>query len=288
MILVLAFILNLIFIAHNIYKYVFGLRMKQTLIVTFYILIFVGTLCRIAEFCARAFHPEHGFYPKEDTFILYINSFALTLMICVELTLILTMHRLQLGLKLITGKITHQEVKRKECVAWLITAAFLFIYLVGETSVQYLTLVDKDPEWSPFWRIFVFLVLTVMYTAAMAMLNKVMHQMVGDFKTEIRSVNCQLIVFLLSYTTRCIWNLAFASDRLVAQLGPYTFNLIYLVVVIIWQVVPTFTVVVLHHSAFKGRREAATPTQDECNESINMIKTDNFQFLTETNSTQQL
>ena len=94
MILVLAFIFNVIFIVHNIYKYIIGFRMKQKLIVAFYVLILMSTLARIAEFCARTFHPTHGFFPNEDIFILYINVFALTLLICVELTLILTMHRL--------------------------------------------------------------------------------------------------------------------------------------------------------------------------------------------------
>ena len=86
--------MNLLFIVHNIYKYIYGLRMKQTLILTFYSLLLLSTVTRIAEFCSRGFHPEHGFYPQEDTFITYINAFALTFMICVELTLILTMLRL--------------------------------------------------------------------------------------------------------------------------------------------------------------------------------------------------
>ena len=93
-----------------------------------------------------------------------------------------------------------------------------------------------------------------MYTMSMLMLNSAMRAMVGDFKNEIWSVNCQFLAFLLSYVTRCIWNLAFANDSLVAKFGPYAFNIGYLSMVIVWQVIPTFTVLYLHHSAFKNRR----------------------------------
>ena len=41
--------LNLLFILHNIYRYIIGLRMKQTLIWMFYILILVCTVLRIVQ-----------------------------------------------------------------------------------------------------------------------------------------------------------------------------------------------------------------------------------------------
>ena len=64
------------------------------------------TLTKIIEFSTRAFHPKHGFHPNDgESFIIYINYFGGTLSIGVELTLILTIHKLLLGLKLVTGKL---------------------------------------------------------------------------------------------------------------------------------------------------------------------------------------
>ena len=103
LVFVLLYMLILMFISHNIYRYIYRLRMKQCLIVQFYILIFLGISTRIVEFFVRAFNPVHGFYPEEAAYIQYIDAFALTLAICVELTLILTVHKLTLGLRLTIG-----------------------------------------------------------------------------------------------------------------------------------------------------------------------------------------
>ena len=46
-------VFNLFFILHNISRYVIGLKMNRPLIVTFYVLILVGTLLRIIEYSLR-------------------------------------------------------------------------------------------------------------------------------------------------------------------------------------------------------------------------------------------
>ena len=41
------FLLNFVFIIHNLYKYIYGLKIYRTLIVVFYFLITLSTICRI-------------------------------------------------------------------------------------------------------------------------------------------------------------------------------------------------------------------------------------------------
>ena len=131
-VLVLVFVLNLVHIVYNIYKYVYGLKMNKTLIIVFYTLISVATLTKITEFSTRAFDPEHGFFPNDNhPIIFYTNRLGLTFTICIELTLILTIHKLLLGLKLMTGKLNRLEVKKQDVQAQIITAIFFVISLVS-------------------------------------------------------------------------------------------------------------------------------------------------------------
>ena len=114
MILVIAFALNLVFIVHNIYRYVYSLKMNQTLIVTFYALILMVTLARVVEFVTRAFDPKHGFFPNESSLIVSLEFIRSFLTIGIELTLVLTIHKLLHGLKLVSGYMNNSLIKRKD------------------------------------------------------------------------------------------------------------------------------------------------------------------------------
>ena len=57
-IFVALFLFNILFILHNIYKYVIGLKMKETLVVLFYALLLAGTLARAIEYCLKIANPE--------------------------------------------------------------------------------------------------------------------------------------------------------------------------------------------------------------------------------------
>ena len=94
-------VLNLLFIVHNIFRYVIGLKMKRLLIWTFYILVLIGTLLRIIEFSLYIPKPD-----RDDNFTYTFDDYAAVATMFVELTLILTIHRLYLALKLLLGEIT--------------------------------------------------------------------------------------------------------------------------------------------------------------------------------------
>ena len=64
------FALNLLFTIHNIVRYILGLKMKQKLIVIFYVMISLASFFRIIEFILRAALPDN-FWPTEDKKIEY-------------------------------------------------------------------------------------------------------------------------------------------------------------------------------------------------------------------------
>ena len=106
-----------------------------------------------------------------------------------ELVLILTMHKLSLGLKLITGTIRQDKVKRKECFGLIIVLIYLCDYLaVDLVGFTILKKEQKIYEWEVYWLISSFVVLTLMYTLVILSLYEVMSKMTGDFDNEIRSV----------------------------------------------------------------------------------------------------
>ena len=104
----LLFVINLIFIIHNLVRFIFGLRMKQNLILAFYSTILIGQIFRITEFSLRAVFPDRCFLPNLDFRILAAELLGSTASVAVELILIQTMLKLSLALRLLTGKIGHE------------------------------------------------------------------------------------------------------------------------------------------------------------------------------------
>ena len=95
-------IFNLLFILNNIFRYVIGLKMTKTLIVIFYVLIFVGTLLRIIEY-GFWISDTSGNLVKKSNQVYYADNFSLIAQVFVELTLMMTMHRLYLAIRIILG-----------------------------------------------------------------------------------------------------------------------------------------------------------------------------------------
>ena len=62
----------------------------------------------------------------------------------------------------------------------------------------------------------------VIYTIQVFKLNQIMKRMVGDFKSEIRSINFQFLAFLFVYITRFVWSLFMIFDVLVSDIDDYT------------------------------------------------------------------
>ena len=85
-----------------------------------------------------------------------------------------------------------------------------------------------------------FILLTVMYSVVIYMLNRVMRKLVGDFKNEIRSVNGQFFVFLISYLTRCSFVLLLNIKKVRELLGGVNaMNVSYLIVAFLVEILPT-------------------------------------------------
>ena len=121
-------IFNLLFIVHNIYRYVIGLNMKRYLIVTFYALTLISTLTRIAEFSFQTASISK-FVSNKSATIFYTNALALLLGICIELVLILTIQRLTLALRFIIEDIHLARLRQAERSGLVITITLAVVYL---------------------------------------------------------------------------------------------------------------------------------------------------------------
>ena len=185
------FFINLLFIVHNIVRYVYGLGMRQNLVVMFYIMISLTTVSRIVEFTFRAIDPENSFPPNVDVRIIFAEDFAATFSVCVEIVLTLTMLKLCLALKLINGSIDLEQVKKWECLSIILVVAYIIDYIAFDIVFLSETFTGESwVDWIDYWIIANFLVLTLMYTLVATVLQCAMRRLVGNFQKEIRSINC--------------------------------------------------------------------------------------------------
>ena len=106
----LLFVGNLIFILHNICRYIIRLKICQTLIISFYVMVILATSFRIVEISAKIRDPSSGFFPMER-YIEILMTCALFFMIGTGLTLIVTMHQLSLTLKTISSQKNPPQTK---------------------------------------------------------------------------------------------------------------------------------------------------------------------------------
>ena len=104
-----------LFIIHNIFKYVIGLKMKRPLIWIFYILLFIAGILRIVEFSVLIVHPEQSSHYSMQ-FLYQISQYGTILSVFVALVLILTMHKLELAIKILQGLESLDGTKRQESI----------------------------------------------------------------------------------------------------------------------------------------------------------------------------
>ena len=86
------FLLNLVFIIHNIFRYVYGLKIYRSLVMIFYVLIVISTFFRIVEAITRANNPQKAFFGQKDNLLLFSQEAALVTIVCIGLLLVVTMY----------------------------------------------------------------------------------------------------------------------------------------------------------------------------------------------------
>ena len=108
-------VFNILFIVHNIYRYVIGLRMDKPLIWIFYILLLLLTIMNTIEFYYQIEYPtvDNKFAGYSDD---RVGFLAIQMGEGIIVTLILTMHKLELALKLILGQINLNSMKKATCL----------------------------------------------------------------------------------------------------------------------------------------------------------------------------
>ena len=92
------FLANLAFIIHNLYRYVYGLKIYRSLVVVFYVLIFISTSFRIVEAVYRAIDPQRAFFGTKQYIYSLSQEIALVAIVCIGLLLVVTMYQLILSL----------------------------------------------------------------------------------------------------------------------------------------------------------------------------------------------
>ena len=112
--------------------------MRRPLIWMFYLLLLLATLTRILEFGLSIPNPDDILDSMAGA-IFYLSSIAVFVSMCVELTLILTMNRLSLSLKLISGELGLHQMKQRETAGLYLTLLYACIFL---GLLSYLTYKD--------------------------------------------------------------------------------------------------------------------------------------------------
>ena len=74
------------------YRYIYGLKIYGSLIVIFYVLILVSTVCRIVETIERILQPDNAFFSSKDVVEHSAEETALVTIICLGFILVITMH----------------------------------------------------------------------------------------------------------------------------------------------------------------------------------------------------
>ena len=74
------------------YRYIYGLKIYGSLIVIFYVLILVSTVCRIVETIERILQPENAFFSSKNVVEQSSEETALATIICLGFILVITMH----------------------------------------------------------------------------------------------------------------------------------------------------------------------------------------------------
>ena len=96
--MLLLFIINLLHITFNIYKYILGLQIFRILILIFYLFISVSTVCRIIEYICRTINPQESYFGGHLKIEKVSQYGALFCVVGVGITLIVTMYQLTLSL----------------------------------------------------------------------------------------------------------------------------------------------------------------------------------------------
>ena len=120
--------MNFIFIMHNLYKYIYGLKIYRTLIVIFYILITLSTACRIFQYVCRALDPENSYFGGQSKYEQISGEIALFFMICIGLTLIATMYQLTMSLQIVLGEISEEQLARRNIVVRVLAVITMISY----------------------------------------------------------------------------------------------------------------------------------------------------------------
>ena len=122
----LFFLINLVFITHNVFRYIIRLKIFSSLIVSFYVLLTISTSLRIVETGYKILYPSK-ILPMSK-FVEIVMSIALYFMVGVGITLIVTMHQLTMTLQTITITGKPEVAQRRNLFMKIAGICWWFVY----------------------------------------------------------------------------------------------------------------------------------------------------------------
>ena len=207
-------ILNIIFLIYNLIRYIIPLRIKSWLIIPFYVLATIVTVCRTIELfiistssivndndCINVTNGNSMFKLVLD----FTATLANNAICCIFMT---TMYKLAMTIKIISDKIDVKTGKRRTLIFNVVTICSYCIMAVAIIGSLIISGGVQDPYNKTMTYILniTYLILSLAFGATLFILIRAMKELViSDLKTEQDSVLIQFGLMLASFVTRFVY-----------------------------------------------------------------------------------
>lgn len=106
--------LTLLFALFNSYRHFYKLKIKNTLIVIFYVVAISELVFRIIESSYAIICPREDMYEYNDTtWAVIVRSIAQCFLCCLDVCIVVTMYQVTNSLRLVLGNISIEKAKQK-------------------------------------------------------------------------------------------------------------------------------------------------------------------------------
>ena len=121
--------MTLLFAVFNSYRHFYRLRIRNSLIVIFYVLAINQLIFRITESSYAIVCPTEDMYAYNDTtWSVVVRSIAQILLCGLDVCIVVTMYQVTNSLRLVLGTISIEEAKQKQRTVFMIASLYLILF----------------------------------------------------------------------------------------------------------------------------------------------------------------
>ena len=121
--------MTLLFAVFNSYRHFYRLRIRNSLIVIFYVLAINQLIFRITESSYAIVCPTEDMYAYNDTtWSVVVRSIAQILLCGLDVCIVVTMYQVTNSLRLVLGTISIEEAKQKQRTVFLLASLYLILF----------------------------------------------------------------------------------------------------------------------------------------------------------------